>query len=188
MERDLRLELVELMPRLRRFGIALTRSVVDADDLVQAACERALLRRDQLRSDTKIGAWMYQIMRNLWIDELRSRRTHQHDGIEAAQHVIGDDGEALAERSDALAAVRRALDELPVEQRVALVLICVDGMSYKETAAILGIPIGTVTSRVARARHALHERLAIRPPAGDAGAPTPTALARGPFRVHGEEP
>ena len=159
MERDLRLELVELMPRLRRFGIALTRSTVDSDDLVQAACERALLRRDQLRSDTKIGAWMYQIMRNLWIDEVRSRRRHQHDGIEAAQHVIGDDGEALVERSNTWAAVRRAVEELPVEQRVALILICVDGMSYKETAEILGIPIGTVTSRIARGREALHAQL-----------------------------
>ncbi len=188
MEQDLRLALVELMPRLRRFGIALTRCTVDADDLVQAACERALLRRDQLRGDTKIGAWMYQIMRNLWIDEVRSRRTHQHAGMEAAEHVIGVDGEALVERSNAWAAVRRTLEELSMEQRVALILICVDGMSYKETAAILGIPIGTVTSRVARARHALYDRLAIRPPVGDASAPTPTIWVRGRFGVQGEEP
>jgi RNA polymerase sigma-70 factor (ECF subfamily) len=158
-DQDLRLALVELMPRLRRFGVALTRSLIDADDLVQAACERALLRRDQLRRDTKIGAWMYQIMRNLWIDEMRSRRTHQHAGIETAHDVIGVDGEAVVERSNAWAAVRRTLNELPMEQRVALILVCVDGISYKETAAILGIPIGTVTSRVARGRHALHERL-----------------------------
>src|SRR6202011_4709133 len=132
-ERDLRLALVELMPRLRRFGIALTRSTVDADDLVQAACERALLRRSQLRRNTKIGAWMYQIMRNLWIDEMRSRRAHQHAGIETAHDVIGVDGEAVVERSNAWAAVRRTLKELPMEQRVALILVCVDGMSYKET-------------------------------------------------------
>jgi RNA polymerase sigma-70 factor (ECF subfamily) len=182
------LALVELMPRLRRFAIALTRSTVDADDLVQAACERALLRRDQLRRDTKIGAWMYQIMRNLWIDEMRSRRTHQHAGIEAAQHVIGIDGEALVERNNALAAVRRALEELPMEQRVALILICVDGMSYKETAVILGIPIGTVTSRVARARHALHQRLAIGLPVGDASAPTATIPVCGRVGLRGEDP
>jgi RNA polymerase sigma-70 factor (ECF subfamily) len=69
------LELVELLPRLRRFGIALTRSVVDADDLVQVACERALLRQDRLRCETKIGTWMYAIMRNLWIDEIRAPRS-----------------------------------------------------------------------------------------------------------------
>jgi len=187
-ERDLRLALVELMPRLRRFGIALTRSAVDADDLVQAACERALLRRDQLRRDTKIGAWMYQIMRNLWIDEVRSRRSHLHDRIDAAQDVIGDDGEALVEKGSAWAAVRRALAKLPADQRAALILICVDGMSYKETAAILGIPIGTVTSRVARARRALHESLALRPPIGGASKPTSTISVRARFGVQGEEP
>jgi RNA polymerase sigma-70 factor (ECF subfamily) len=187
-EQDLWSALVELMPRLRRFGIALTRSTVDADDLVQAACERALLRRDQLRGDTKIGAWMYRIMRNLWIDELRSRRTHQHAGMEEAQDVIGVDGEALVERSDAWAAVRRAVEELPMEQRAALILICVDGMSYKETAAILGIPMGTVTSRVARARRALHERLTSGSPVDDAGAPTAAVPARVRLGVQGEEP
>lgn len=188
MEQDLWSALVELMPRLRRFGIALTRSNVDADDLVQAACERALLRRDQLSRDTKIGAWMYRIMRNLWIDEIRSRRTHQHSGMEAAADVIGVDGEALVERSDAWAAVRRAVEELPVEQRAALILVCVDGMSYKETAVILGIPIGTVTSRVARARRALHERLASGPAVGDASAPIPTIPAPGRLGGRGEEP
>jgi RNA polymerase sigma-70 factor (ECF subfamily) len=180
-ERDLWFALVELMPRLRRFGIALTRSTEDADDLVQAACERAFLRRDQLHHDTKIGAWMYQIMRNLWIDEVRSRRTRQHAGMEAAQDVIGDDGEALAESSNTWATVRRALQELPVEQRVALILVCVDGMSYKETAATMGIPIGTVTSRVARARRALHERLAV--PVGKISTLTPAKPVRRRFGV-----
>lgn len=162
MEQDLRLEIGELLPRLRRFGIALTKSVADADDLVQAACERALLRQDQICHETKIGVWMYAIMRNLWIDEIRAPRSHLHDSIEVAREMIGDDGEPLTEKSNAWAAVRRALDELPVEQRATLILICVDGMSYKETAEILDIPIGRVTSRVARARQALHERLAMR--------------------------
>jgi RNA polymerase sigma-70 factor (ECF subfamily) len=161
MARDLRVELVEMMPRLRRFAIALTRSLVDADDLVQTACERALSHGDQLRSETKIGPWMYMIMRNLWIDEIRARRTHLHDGVEVAHAIMGDDGEALMERNNAWAAVRRALSELPMQQRVVLTLVCVEGMSYKETAEILAIPIGTVTSRVARGREALHKQLAI---------------------------
>jgi RNA polymerase sigma-70 factor, ECF subfamily len=166
--RDLRTELVELMPRLRRFGVALTRSFVDADDLVQMACERALSRPGQLRSETKVGSWMCMIMRNLWIDEIRARRRHRHDRIEAARDVIGDDGEAVTERNSTWAAVRRALSELPVQQRAALTLICVDGMSYKEAAEILDIPIGTVASQVARGRQALHEQLAIRSSAPDA--------------------
>ena len=160
MAHDLRAELVELMPRLRRFGMALTRSLVDADDLVQMACERALSRGAQLRVDTNMGAWMYTTMRNLWIDEVRSRRTRRYDGIETAHDVMGDDGEALAERNNTWAAVRRALSELPAQQRVALTLICVDGMSYKETAEILDIPVGTLASRVARGRQTLYQQLA----------------------------
>jgi RNA polymerase sigma-70 factor (ECF subfamily) len=167
---DLRDELVELMPRLRRFGVALTRSFVDADDLVQAAWERALSREPQLRSDTKIAAWMCMIMRNLWIDEIRARRTRRHDGLEAAHDVMGVDGEALAERNGIWAAVRRALSELPEQQRAALTLVCVDGMSYKETAEILDIPVGTVASQVARGRQALHEQLGRRSSAPDAAA------------------
>jgi RNA polymerase sigma-70 factor (ECF subfamily) len=167
-----------MMPRLRRFGVALTRSLVEADDLVQAACERALSRGDQLRNETKIDAWMYTIMRNLWFDEMRAQGTRRHDRIEAAYDLIGDDGEALAERSDTLAAVRRALARLPEHQRSALVLICVEEMSYKEAAEILGVPIGTVTSRVARGRQALHEQLAIGSSAPDARASAMTLRLR----------
>jgi RNA polymerase sigma-70 factor (ECF subfamily) len=159
MARQLQAEIVEMLPRLWRFGLTLTRSAAEADDLVQSACERALSREAQLRGDTKIGAWMYTIMRNLWIDQIRARRTHLHDGIEAADNVVGDDGVALAERNDAWAAVRRGLASLPVQQRVALTLVCVDGMSYKEAAAILEVPIGTLTSRIARGREALHAQL-----------------------------
>jgi RNA polymerase sigma-70 factor (ECF subfamily) len=157
--RDVRSELVEIMPRLRRFGIALTRSLVDADDLVQAACERALSRGSQLQSETKIGAWMYTIMRNLWFDEMRAPRTRRADPIETANDLAGDDGEAITERNDTLVAVRRALAQLPEQQRSALILVCVDELSYAEAATTLGVSIGTVASRVARGRQALHERL-----------------------------
>jgi RNA polymerase sigma-70 factor (ECF subfamily) len=161
-----------MLPRWWRFGLALTRSAADADDLEQSACERALSRGAQLRGETKIGAWMYTIMRNLWIDQIRMRRTHLHDGIEAAHELMGDDGVALAERNSTWAAVRRGLAALPVQQRVALTLVCVDGMSYKEAAAILDIPIGTVTSRIARGREALHAQLAGLRSAPDEGART----------------
>jgi RNA polymerase sigma-70 factor, ECF subfamily len=97
---------------------------------------------------------MYQIMRNLRIDEARSRRSHLHNGIAAAQNVIGGHEEALVERCR----------KLPADQRVALSLICGDGTSYNETAAIRSIPIGTMTSRGARVRRALYERLVLLPP------------------------
>ena len=98
-------------------------------------------------------------MRNLWVDELRGRRVRRHDQIEAAADVIGHDGVAMTEGRLGLAEVRRALMQLPQEQQSVLILVCVDGLSYQETADILGIPIGTVMSRLSRGRIALHALL-----------------------------
>jgi RNA polymerase sigma-70 factor (ECF subfamily) len=145
---------------LRRFGVALTGSPADGDDLVQAACERALTRLFQLHSAERFDRWMYAIMRRMWIDEIRSRQVRRHENLEVAEHVPGDDGLAIAEGRISFAAVRRALQMLPEEQRVVLMLVCVDEMSYKEAAKVLDIPIGTVMSRLARGRQALHEHLA----------------------------
>jgi RNA polymerase sigma-70 factor (ECF subfamily) len=161
-DQELRAVLLTLLPRLRRFGIALTGSALDADDLVQDACERALTRSEQLRDRARIDAWLYGIMRNLWSDRLRARRLRTHDRIEAAEQVAGEDGEMTAEMRISLAQVRRALEFLSVEYRTVLTLVCVDGMSYRESAEILGIPIGTVMSRLARGRAELAERLASR--------------------------
>jgi RNA polymerase sigma-70 factor, ECF subfamily len=160
MQPDLKHALAELMPRLRRFGLALTGSPADADDLVQAAYERALQRSAQLRSESRLDAWVYSIMRNLWTDERRARRLRYHESMEAAAEVVGEHGEAVVEGRITLAAVRRSLAELPEEQRTVLVLVCVDGLSYKQTAATLDIPIGTVMSRLARGRQALHDKIA----------------------------
>ena len=155
-----RAALTTLLPRLRRFGLSLTGSSVDADELVQMACERVLLRSEQLREQTRMDAWLYGTMRNLWIDELRHRRVRRHEGLDAAADIVGEDGEAVAEGRITLAAVRRAMQTLPEDQRNVLMLVCVDGLSYKETADVLAIPIGTVMSRLSRARADLHVRLA----------------------------
>ena len=106
---------------------------------------------------------MYSIMRSVWIDELRSRRVRRHEPIEAAETVVGDQGERTTEGRLTLASVRRALAELPEDQRTVLILVCVDGLSYKEAAGVLGIAIGTVMSRLARGRQALHDKLGERP-------------------------
>lgn len=159
MQPDLKQVLADIMPRLRRFGLALTGSMADADDLVQSACERALQRSAQLRTEGRLDAWVYSIMRNLWVDERRARRVRHHETMEAAVQVIGDEGEAIVEGRITLAAVRRTLAELPDEQRTVLTLVCVDGLSYKQTATVLDIPIGTVMSRLARGRQALHDKL-----------------------------
>src|SRR3984957_7308685 len=136
---DLRQALTAVLPRLYRFGLAMTGSAADTDDLVQNTCERVLLRADQLREITRLDAWLYGIMRNIWIDEMRHRKVRRHDQTESAADLIGEDGQAKADGRINLAAVRRAMSQLPVEQRTVLMLVCVDGLSYKEAAEVLGI-------------------------------------------------
>jgi RNA polymerase sigma-70 factor (ECF subfamily) len=158
---DLRSGLAALLPRLRRFGIALTGSAADADELVQDACERALVRFAQLRDVARLDSWVYGIMRHLWVDEMRWRRVRRHDDLETALKVVGEDGEASASGRITLLKVRQCLDQLPADQRAVMTLVCVDGLTYREAAAILDIPIGTVMSRLSRGRAELHARLAV---------------------------
>jgi RNA polymerase sigma-70 factor (ECF subfamily) len=146
--------------------------------LVQATCERVLSRLGQLRDQSRLDAWAYGIMRNMWIDEVRSRRLRRHDELTAASDVIGQDGEAMAEGRITVAVVRRTLAQLSEEQRSVLILVCVDGLTYKEAAEVLGIPLGTVMSRLSRARQELHARLHDRR-ASDPVTPFPARPARG---------
>ncbi len=179
MNSDLRAVLVAMMPRLRRFGLALTGRATDADDLVQNACERALRRGDQLRSNARADAWIYGIMRHLWNDEVRSRRIRRHACLESAGEVVGEGGERVVEGRMTLDAVRRLLSGLPEEQRTVLLLVCVDGLSYREAADVLGTPVGTVMSRLSRGRQELAARLSRQ----DAGAvPQPVSGARQPLQ------
>ncbi len=160
MASDVRSGLTSLMPRLRRFGIALTGSANEAEDLVQGACERALTRGAQLRDATRLDAWMYGIMRHLWQDEMRARRVRRHESMDLADDLPGSDGRALTEDRLELARVRAHLHGMSEDHRTVLILVCVDGLSYKEAADVLGVPPGTVMSRLSRARRDLHERLA----------------------------
>ena len=156
-----RLEVVALLPRLRRFARAITRHREDADDLVQLAVERALLRLDQWQPGTRLDSWIFMIMKNAWIDEVRARV--RRDAIflpeEAGEHV----GESLTERQHERLDVQKAMQQLNEDQRLAVGLVLVEGLPYKEAAEVLGIPIGTLTSRLARAREALQALLADRP-------------------------
>jgi RNA polymerase sigma-70 factor (ECF subfamily) len=154
---QMRTELVDLLPRLRRFGYALTGSPDDGDDLVQSACERALTRLDQFQQGTRLDSWMYRIMQNLWIDHRRSARAQRETAAQPADLealAVGDARRDVDGRLS-LAAARRAVGDLPEEQRAVLVLVCIEGLSYKEAAGVLEIPIGTVMSRLARARLAV---------------------------------
>lgn len=161
---ELRAELVELLPRLRRFARVLARDPHDADDLVQTAIERALAHAAQLRADAPLAAWMFGILRHAWIDEQRARgrRGRLFAPAEAAEEVV-DAAQGAA--VDAIA-VQDAVARLPEEQRLAVALVLVEGLSYKEAAHIMEVPIGTLTSRLARAREALQAMLGERDGAG----------------------
>lgn len=158
-ENHVRSALVPLYPRLRRFAVALTGSRAEGDDLVQHACERALTRTYQWQPGSRLDSWLFRIIQNTWADERKSARSRTQAPIEAATGEIGDDGVRRAEARLTLDNVYRELCNLPEEQRAVLTLVCVDGLSYREVAEILGIPVGTVMSRVARGRLALADRV-----------------------------
>ncbi|WP_298401660.1 RNA polymerase sigma factor [Sphingobium sp.] len=151
-------ELLAILPRLRRFAASLSRDRADGDDLCQAALERGLKARDQWQPGTRLDSWMYRIMRNLWIDEARSRqRAAKTFAPEEAGLTVGHAGDRDIEAHMELSDVDRAMQALPDEQREAIALVLVEGLSYKEAAQLLGIPMGTLTSRLVRGRGALLE-------------------------------
>ena len=149
-------ELVALLPRLRRFAHALSRSRADADDLTQATIERALRARGQWQTGTRLDSWAYRIMRNLWIDTARSRL--RRDAIETPVEEadqLGVDQSAAMDASVELARMMAAMEMLPTEQREIVALILIEGFGYREVAEMLDLPIGTVSSRLVRGRTAL---------------------------------
>ena len=153
-------QIAALLPRLRRFALSLTGKRADADDLVQDTIERALRNLHQWQQGTRLDSWMFRIAQNLWIDQTRARRVRavaSHDP-DAAENVATD-GARDAEARLAFADTVKALAELPEEQRVVVGLVLVDGMSYREAADVLNVPMGTVTSRLARARTTLAARV-----------------------------
>lgn len=153
---DLRRDIVGILPRLRRFCLALARNQDAADDLCQATVERALSRADQFIQGTRLDSWMYRIAQNLHIDQVRRVRTRGSEvDVDHAAALVGDDGRQVVEGRSDLARAKAAMAALPEEQRVLLALVVLDGMSYRDAADTLAIPIGTVMSRIARARRAI---------------------------------
>ncbi|SHG39512.1 RNA polymerase sigma factor [Massilia sp. CF038] len=150
-------EIAALLPRLRRFARAITFHRDDADDLVQVALERALSRSAQWAPGTRLDSWLFKIMKNAWIDEVRARKRREQVFApeEAGEHV----GDGSAEAQQQRMAIQKAISLLSDEHRLVIGLVLVDGMAYKEAAQVLELPIGTLTSRLARAREALQERL-----------------------------
>ncbi len=152
-------QLVAVLPRLRRFARGLTGSAVEADDLVQAACERALAREHQFQEGTRFDSWMFRIVQTLWIDQIRARDVRKEEGDIAEDRFGSDEPVRRAEARLVLGEVYRAVDSLPPEQRAALMLVTVEGLSYREAAEVAHVPVGTIMSRLARARVALQGHL-----------------------------
>jgi RNA polymerase sigma-70 factor, ECF subfamily len=167
MTTDVRDELVALLPRLRRFAFAQTRSCHDADDLVQAAYERALLHLDQFKPGSRLDNWMFTIVRNLWIDTIRAKaRRPEVTSTELAESAPYQD--RITERTEArsdLQTLGKVMMQLSADQLSVLTLVVADGRTYEEAAEILEIPIGTVMSRLSRARAKLAASLQVPLPA-----------------------
>jgi RNA polymerase sigma-70 factor (ECF subfamily) len=148
--------LTELLPRLRRFAHALSMNTPDADDLTQMTLERALRSKGRWRPGTRLDSWTYRIMRNLWIDTVRARS--RKDKVEVAEELASNasaDPTRGIEASIDLQRAMAAMGQLPDEQREVVALILIEGFGYRETAEMLDLPIGTVSSRLVRGRTAL---------------------------------
>jgi RNA polymerase sigma-70 factor (ECF subfamily) len=148
-------ELAALLPRLRRFAMVLTGSVADADDLTQAALERALSRQRQFTPGTRLDSWVFRIAQNLWIDQARSRKARgPHAELEEAYDAPVKDQD-MAGRID----ITNTIASLPEDQRAVVGLVLVEGWSYQEAAHMLQAPVGTIMSRLARAREKIRTAL-----------------------------
>jgi RNA polymerase sigma-70 factor (ECF subfamily) len=149
---DTREQMIALLPRLKRFAMVLTRSADAADDLVQSAVERALSRLDQWQPYTQLDRWMFRIMKTVWINSRRSAAIRSTEPIDEHTDAAIVDGVREAEAKISLAQVRHAFTRLSPEQQQAILLVSVEGYTYNEAADLLGVPIGTVISRLARGR------------------------------------
>lgn len=158
---DFQTGLVELLPRLRRFARVVRPRDADAQDLVQQTVERALAARSKFRAGTRLDSWAFTIMRRIAIDEGRSGRRWSRvvSPEDEATPSVADAGQAGEDlRADAMA-VRDAIHRLPEDQRHAVALVLIEGLSYAEAAEVLGVPAGTLTSRLVRGRQSLVEVL-----------------------------
>src|SRR5690349_17328376 len=147
------------IPALRRYAAALLRNREDADDLVHDCLVRALDKLHTRRNESDVRAWLFAIMHNLFISQLRRAKTRPggeslDESHEASMSMAPDQETSLHVRD-----VVEGLNRLPVEQRSVILLVTVEDLSYAETAQVLGVPIGTVMSRLARGRERLRQML-----------------------------
>jgi len=166
---DTKTQLIAMLPRLRRFCRGLTGSTVEGDDLVQMACERALSRLDQWQEGTRLDSWLYRIAQTVWINKMRQEKSRNTSpDLDAVAAAVGGDTRQEVEARDLHQKTMAALQTLPSEQREVLVLVCVEGFSYRQVAETLDLKIGTVMSRLSRARIRLWEMVHGKPEASSA--------------------
>ncbi|MET3354945.1 sigma-70 family RNA polymerase sigma factor [Xanthobacter autotrophicus] len=146
----LRTQVLEFLPALRAFARSLTRNRTEADDLVQETLLKALSNMDKFDPGTNLRAWLFTILRNTYYTEIRKRR-RENDGMSALAQQDTNIGPSQ-EWSATLSSLKEALAKLPDDQREALVLVGAAGLSYEEAAAVCGCALGTIKSRVNRAR------------------------------------
>jgi RNA polymerase sigma-70 factor (ECF subfamily) len=147
--------LTQHLPRLWRVGLVLSGRRDAAEDLVQATCLRALERAEQFQMESRLDRWLMTILHSIWLNDLRSQRIRQGRGFVDAEAVLVTDGLGTAEARVLANETIRQVQSLPEAQRKTVFLAYVEEMTYRETADVLGIPIGTVMSRLAAARAAL---------------------------------
>jgi RNA polymerase sigma-70 factor (ECF subfamily) len=160
--RDFPSILSELLPNLWSFALRLTRDRDDAEDLVQRACLRALERSAQFRPNTSALSWMYSVVHTTWINEVRSRRVRARRSVEwddSYLATVSDPTTPDPETNVLMQQIVRIVDQLPEKQRTVMLLVTVEGLSYQEAAQVLGVPVGTVMSRLSRARQSVGSRL-----------------------------
>ena len=161
MEQDgLSAELPALLPRLWRFALRLAGDRHDAEDLVQRACVRALERRSQLQPGTSTLSWLFSIVHSVWLNEVRARQIRSHGSMQWSEELaetVADPGASNPELYTLQQQIIGAVEKLPDAQRTVMLLVAVEGLSYREAATVLDVPIGTVMSRLARARLTIGE-------------------------------
>jgi RNA polymerase sigma-70 factor (ECF subfamily) len=138
--------------RLWRFGLVLSGSRATAEDLVQATCVRALERAHQFTPGTHLDRWLFAILRSIWLNDLRAARYRRGEGLVDAETALVFDGIREIETNILAGQVLRSVQSLPEAQRETVFLVYAEGLTYREAAEILGVPIGTVMSRLAAAR------------------------------------
>jgi RNA polymerase sigma-70 factor (ECF subfamily) len=160
-------ELPTLLPRLWRFALRLAGDPHDAEDLVQRACVRALERQHQLQPGTSTLSWLFSIVHSVWLNEVRAQQTRRHGSIQWSEELADTVADPTALSPETYTLHRQiisAVERLPDAQRAVMLLVAVEGLSYREAAIALDVPIGTIMSRLARARQTIGELFTPRRP------------------------